>query len=99
MISKRDVHHARFVEVYRPLRDLRLAEHLLTTNHVVAEAPPCSVYLAPTLLSIRLRTVAEGCGKRSIGETARLAAMQENSLWMRDFRGVALANRTFKGDV
>ncbi len=38
LVSKRDVHHARVVEVFRAFKDLRLAEHLLTTNHVVAEA-------------------------------------------------------------
>lgn len=38
LISKRDAHHARVVEVFRELRGLRLADHVLTTNHVVAEA-------------------------------------------------------------
>ncbi len=37
LISKRDVHHARVVEVFRTFKGLRLADHLLTTNHVVAE--------------------------------------------------------------
>lgn len=37
LISKRDTHHARVVDVFRTLKDLRLADHLLTTNHVIAE--------------------------------------------------------------
>lgn len=37
LISKRDGHHARVVEVFRTFKDLRLADHLVTTNHVVAE--------------------------------------------------------------
>lgn len=36
-ISKKDAHHARVVEVFRTFRNLRLADHLLTTNHVIAE--------------------------------------------------------------
>ena len=38
LISKRDAHHQRVVDVFRTFKNLRLAEHLLTTNHVVAEA-------------------------------------------------------------
>ena len=38
LISKRDAHHQRVVDVFRTFKDLRLADHLLTTNHVVAEA-------------------------------------------------------------
>ena len=37
LISKRDAHHARVVEVFQAFRNMRLADHLLTTNHVVAE--------------------------------------------------------------
>ena len=37
LVSKKDAHHARVVEVFRTFRNLRLADHLLTTNHVVAE--------------------------------------------------------------
>lgn len=37
LVSKRDAHHPRVVEVFRTFKDLRLADHLLTTNHVVAE--------------------------------------------------------------
>jgi hypothetical protein len=37
LISKRDAHHARVVEVFRTFKDLRLTDHLLTTNHVIAE--------------------------------------------------------------
>jgi predicted nucleic acid-binding protein len=38
LISKRDAHHQRVVEVFRTFKNLRLADHLVTTNHVVAEA-------------------------------------------------------------
>lgn len=37
LISRRDAHHTRVVEVFHSFRDVRLADHLLTTNHVVAE--------------------------------------------------------------
>lgn len=37
LISTRDEHHARVVEVFRTLKDVRLSDTLLTTNHVVAE--------------------------------------------------------------
>jgi predicted nucleic acid-binding protein len=37
LVSKRDAHHPRVVEVFRTFKDLRLADHLLTTNHIVAE--------------------------------------------------------------
>jgi predicted nucleic acid-binding protein len=37
LVSKKDAHHARVVEVFRTFSNLRLANHLLTTNHVIAE--------------------------------------------------------------
>lgn len=37
LVSKRDAHHERVVEVFRTFQGLLLPEHLLTTNHVVAE--------------------------------------------------------------
>jgi predicted nucleic acid-binding protein len=37
LVSEKDVHHKRVVEVFRTFSRLRLADHLLTTNHVVAE--------------------------------------------------------------
>lgn len=37
LVSKKDAHHARVVEVFHTFKNLRLADHLLTTNHVVAE--------------------------------------------------------------
>jgi predicted nucleic acid-binding protein len=37
LVSKKDAHHARVVEVFRMFKNLRLADHLLTTNHVIAE--------------------------------------------------------------
>ena len=37
LISKNDAHHARVVEVFRTFQTLRLADRVLTTNHVVAE--------------------------------------------------------------
>ena len=37
LVSKKDAHHARVVEVFRTFKNLRLADHLLTTNHVIAE--------------------------------------------------------------
>ena len=37
LVSKRDAHHLRVVEVFRTFKDLRLVDHLLTTNHVIAE--------------------------------------------------------------
>ena len=37
LVSKKDAHHARVVEVFRTFRNLRLVDHLLTTDHVVAE--------------------------------------------------------------
>ena len=37
LVSKRDAHHRRVVEVFRTFKDLRLADHLQTTNHVIAE--------------------------------------------------------------
>ena len=36
-VSKRDAHHSRVVEVFRAFKDLRRVDHLLTTNHVIAE--------------------------------------------------------------
>ncbi len=38
LVSKRDAHHSRVVEVFREFQNVRLADHLLTTNHVIAEA-------------------------------------------------------------
>lgn len=38
LVSKRDAHHKRVVKVFREFQNLRLADHLLTTNHVVSEA-------------------------------------------------------------
>ena len=38
LVSKRDAHHSPVVEVFRTFKDLRLVDHLLTTNHVIAEA-------------------------------------------------------------
>lgn len=38
LVSKRDTHHSRVVEVFREFQNVRLADHLLTTNHVIAEA-------------------------------------------------------------
>jgi hypothetical protein len=32
LVSKRDAHHSRVVEVLRTFKDMRLVEHLLTTN-------------------------------------------------------------------
>ena len=37
LVSKRDAHHPRVVAVFRTFKDLRLVDHLLTTNHVIAE--------------------------------------------------------------
>lgn len=37
LVSKRDAHHERVIEVFREFKDLRLAEQLVTTNHVIAE--------------------------------------------------------------
>jgi predicted nucleic acid-binding protein len=37
LVSERDLHHRPVVEVFRAFSQLRLADHLLTTNHVVAE--------------------------------------------------------------
>lgn len=37
LVSKRDAHHSRVVEVFRTFSDLRLADRLLTTNHVIVE--------------------------------------------------------------
>lgn len=37
LVSTRDTHHKRVVEVFREFKNLRLADQLLTTNHVVAE--------------------------------------------------------------
>ncbi len=38
LISKKDAHHQRVVEVFRTFKNVRLADRLVTTNHVVAEA-------------------------------------------------------------
>lgn len=38
LVSKKDAHHKRVVDVFREFRSVRLPEHLLTTNHVVVEA-------------------------------------------------------------
>lgn len=38
LVSKRDVHHKRVVDVFREFGNRRLADHLVTTNHVVGEA-------------------------------------------------------------
>ena len=37
LVSKRDAHHPRVVEVFRTFKGLRLVDRLLTTNHVIAE--------------------------------------------------------------
>ena len=37
LVSKKDAHHTRVVEVFRTFKNLRLADHLVTTNHVIAE--------------------------------------------------------------
>jgi len=36
-VSAKDEHHTRVVEVFRTFQNVRLADHVLTTNHVVAE--------------------------------------------------------------
>lgn len=38
LVSRRDAHHKRVVEVFREFQNVRLQDHLLTTNHVIAEA-------------------------------------------------------------
>jgi predicted nucleic acid-binding protein len=38
LMSTKDEHHDRVVAVFRTFKGLRLADHILTTNHVVAEA-------------------------------------------------------------
>ena len=38
LLSKRDAHHERVVEVFREFENRRLRDHLITTNHVIAEA-------------------------------------------------------------
>jgi predicted nucleic acid-binding protein len=38
LVSKKDAHHKRVVDIFREFKSVRLADHLLTTNHVVAEA-------------------------------------------------------------
>lgn len=38
LVSTNDEHHERVVEVFRTFKGARLADQLLTTNHVVAEA-------------------------------------------------------------
>jgi predicted nucleic acid-binding protein len=38
LVSRKDAHHERVVEVFREFKNIRLADELLTTNHVVAEA-------------------------------------------------------------
>jgi len=37
LVSKRDAHHPSVVEAFRTFKVLRLVDHLLTTNHVIAE--------------------------------------------------------------
>jgi predicted nucleic acid-binding protein len=37
LVSERDAHHGRVVEVFNTFKGLRLADYLLTTNHVIAE--------------------------------------------------------------
>lgn len=37
LVSKRDAHHERVVEVFREFQNRRLQDHLLTTNYVIAE--------------------------------------------------------------
>ncbi|MGH9163090.1 MAG: hypothetical protein ACRD2X_24275, partial [Vicinamibacteraceae bacterium] len=37
LTSKRDAHHQRVVEVFGTFKGLRLSDHLLTTNRVIAE--------------------------------------------------------------
>lgn len=37
LISERDAHHARVVNTFQSFKGLRLSDHLLTTNHVIAE--------------------------------------------------------------
>ena len=38
LVSKKDAHHERVVDVFQEFRNVRLADHELTTNHVIAEA-------------------------------------------------------------
>lgn len=38
LVSKRDAHHQRVVEIFREFRNRPLRDQLLTTNHVIAEA-------------------------------------------------------------
>jgi predicted nucleic acid-binding protein len=37
LVSKRDAHHERVVDVFREFKNVRLAEQLVTTNYVIAE--------------------------------------------------------------
>jgi uncharacterized protein len=37
LVSSKDEHHGRVVEVFNTFRNVRLRDHLVTTNHVVAE--------------------------------------------------------------
>ena len=43
LVSERDAHHGRVVEVFNTFKGLRLADHLLTTNH---ELCPSRLYFA-----------------------------------------------------
>jgi len=36
-VSSKDEHHARVVEVFQTFQNVKLRDHLVTTNHVVAE--------------------------------------------------------------
>jgi predicted nucleic acid-binding protein len=37
LVSSKDEHHARVVDVFQTFQNVRLRDHLVTTNHVVAE--------------------------------------------------------------
>ena len=37
LVSKRDAHHERVIQVFRTFGNRRLSDELLTTNHVIAE--------------------------------------------------------------
>lgn len=68
LVSKRDVHHERAVDVFRSFQGLRLADHLLTTNHVIAETIRLTRKVGPQRRSGLVSALSRETGADPLGE-------------------------------
>ena len=71
LVSKRDAHHSRVVEVFRTLKDLRLVDHLLTTSRTASSHDLARNGAKPAQRSRAALTIL----RPRVASTARTAAV------------------------